>query len=108
MQDFGLARKWLDAAARAGDDIAMRNLGDMDTQGLGAEADPVSAYAYYDAAASLGNRYGELQRDRIAGTLTADQQREGEKKADALIAALSPKPKPAAPSDKATAPKAAS
>jgi TPR repeat protein len=88
VQDFREARKWLELAADEGDEIALRNLGDMSENGLGAAADPVLAYAYYSAAAIRGSDYGTVMRDKIVTSLSTAQQREGEEKAQAILARI--------------------
>lgn len=88
VQDFAKARKWLLAAADTGDGTALRSLGDMNREGLGAPADPVTAYAYYSVAAIKGNGYGTTMRDKLASSLSADQQRKGQDKARTILARI--------------------
>lgn len=88
IQDFAEARKWLQAAADQGDPTALRSLGDMNHNGLGAPADPVAAYAYYSAASLRGNGYGSTMRDKVAASLDAAQQQDGQKKAREILARI--------------------
>jgi len=96
VQDLAEARKWLDVAAFNGDGTALRNLGDMEARGLGGKANPVSAYAYYAAAATRGNDYAAVLRNRVARQLTPQQQADGQQMADKLVQDF---PKPAKPSN---------
>lgn len=102
IQDFSKARKWLLAAADTGDGTALRSLGDMNREGLGAPADPVTAYAYYSVAAIKGNGYGTTMRDKLASSLSADQQRKGQDKARAILARIDAAQAPAKPPASAT------
>lgn len=96
VQDFTQARKWLAKAADAGDELALRRLGDMNRDGLGAPADPVAAYACYEAAAMHGNSYAVSLRDQLSRSLSVAQQRQAEKKARQLLARIA-SATPAAP-----------
>jgi len=86
VQDLVAARHWLQTAARHHDAIALRHLGDMEAQGFGAPANPVSAYADYAAAAVLGDAYAANQRDTLATGLSTEQQVAGRHQAETLVA----------------------
>lgn len=77
-QDYVLARKWLERAARTGDDEAMRWLGLMHEQGLAGPVNLTEAYFWLNLAvaeASGTQEKDEITKDRtrVAKLLTSEQ-----------------------------------
>jgi hypothetical protein len=84
-QDYAQALKWYRRAAEQGRGWAQHSaevrLGMCYEYGNGVERDPVEAYKWYNLASAGGDRVAALQRDQVAGTMTAEQIAEGQRRA---------------------------
>lgn len=78
-QDYIEAAKWYRRAADRGDDIGQYHMGIMHQNGQGVPRDLVTAYMWLDLAAMQGHRGAAMDRDRLAGSMTADQITEAHK-----------------------------
>jgi TPR repeat protein len=72
-QDNIEAAKWYRRAADTGHDIAQWHMGIMYRDGLGLPRDLVSAYMWLDLAAVRGHLGAAMDRDRLAGSMSATQ-----------------------------------
>jgi uncharacterized protein len=72
-QDDIEAAKWYRRAADTGDDIAQYHIGIMHLDGRGMPRDPVRAYMWLDLAATRGHRGAAMDRDKLAGSMSAAQ-----------------------------------
>lgn len=74
-QDYVLARRWLERAARSGDGEARRWLGLMTEQGLAGPVNAVEAYLWLNLAMDDASERGEAAKDRerVAKSLTSEQ-----------------------------------
>jgi TPR repeat protein len=83
-QDYLQAAHWLTKAAEAGNAIAQHNLGLLYEYGNGVAQDSVQAYKWYNLAAVAQTDKDQRdrtinKRDRVAGTMTAQQLAEGQR-----------------------------
>jgi TPR repeat protein len=72
-QDNIEAAKWYRRAADTGHDIAQWHIGIMYWDGRGLSRDLVSAYMWLDLAAMRGHLAAAMDRDRLAGSMSAAQ-----------------------------------
>ena len=88
-------REW-QAAANAGDAMAMLALGRLYMQGLGAPQDYVQAHMWFNLAASRGEAEAVTERDTLAGRMAPDQVAKAQEQA-AAWQPQAPASRPASP-----------
>jgi TPR repeat protein len=72
-EDDTEAAKWYRRAADTGDDYAQYHMGVMHRDGQGVPRDLVRAYMWLDLAAMRGHQGAAMDRDRLAGSMSAAQ-----------------------------------
>jgi TPR repeat protein len=77
LKDYFEAAKWF-RAADTGDDIGQYAIGMMHLNGQGVPRDPVSAYMWLDLAAMREHRLAVIERNKLAGSMTAAQVAEAQ------------------------------
>jgi hypothetical protein len=78
LKDYIEAAKWFRRAADTGDATAQYEIGIMHLNGQGMPRDPVSAYMWLDLAAMRDPRLPVMERNRLAGSMTAAQVAEAQ------------------------------
>jgi TPR repeat protein len=81
LQDFTLAKRWLECAAKSGDPEAQRRLGDLYAKGWGVEKNALQAYVWYDMAAAGDDEQARHHRQQIIGTMTEQELAQAQKRA---------------------------
>jgi TPR repeat protein len=71
--DYATAARQFESSAREGDQDAQYWMGRLYADGLGRPRDPVTAYGWFDRAASQGHHDAAILRDRLALLLAPDQ-----------------------------------
>jgi TPR repeat protein len=80
--DYATAARQFESSAREGDQDAQYWMGRLYADGLGRPRDPVTAYGWFDRAASQGHHDATTLRDRLALLLAPDQIAEARRRTD--------------------------
>jgi TPR repeat protein len=80
--DYATAARQFESSARAGDQDAQYWMGRLYADGLGRPRDPVTAFGWFDRAASQGHHDATILRDQLALLLAPDQIAEARRRTD--------------------------
>lgn len=82
-KDLEKARGLFEATGSQGNPLGLFYLGQISEQGLGVEADPVTAHFYYNVAAASGHPQAAAARARVERSLSPAEVRDAQAKARA-------------------------
>lgn len=78
LQSYAQSLEWIQAAADKGNPEGMLELGRLYRDGVAVSKDAVQAYIWLNRAAAMHNRIAAMERDLIAGTLSAEKLTEAQ------------------------------
>ena len=78
LQSYVQSLEWIQTAAYKGNPEGMLELGRLYRDGVAVPKDSVQAYIWLNRAAAMQNRIAALERDLIAGSLTAEKLKEAQ------------------------------